>query len=107
MVRPFVLMPTTSCIVRWLSWARWRLETRMPVPSSVPQLIILVAFILPGVVYQSVRSRLRGPAPDELNATNKVLRAAAVSTGLAFFYAFLIGPELVDLTRGTGWFVNH
>jgi hypothetical protein len=79
----------------------------MSVPSTVPQLIILVAFILPGVAYQSVRSRLRGPAPDELNATNKVLRAAAVSTGLAFFYAFLIGPELVDLTRGTGWFVNH
>src|SRR6266542_852834 len=107
MVRPFVLMPTTSCIVRWLSWARWRLETRMPVPSSVPQLIILVAFILPGVVYQSVRSRLRGPAPDELNATNKVLRAAAVSTALVLVYAALLGPQLVDLAHGRGWFVDH
>src|SRR6266542_6631364 len=107
MVRPFVLMPTTSCIVRWLSWARWRRETWMSVPSSVPQLIILVAFILPGVVYQSVRSRLRGPAPDELNATSKVLRATAVSTALVLFYGLLIGPELVDLARGKGWLVHH
>ncbi len=79
----------------------------MSVPSSVPQLIILVAFILPGIVYQSVRSRLRGPAPDELNATSKVLRATAVSTALVLFYGLLIGPELVDLARGKGWLVHH
>jgi hypothetical protein len=79
----------------------------MSVPSSVPQLIILVAFILPGVVYQAVRSRLRGPTPDELNATNKVLRAAAVSTVLILVYALLIGPGLVDLAHGRGWLADH
>jgi hypothetical protein len=80
----------------------------MPVPSSVPQLIILVAFILPGVVYQSARSRLRGPTPDELaSATNKVLRATAVSTALVLVYAVLLGPQLVDLARGQGWLADH
>jgi hypothetical protein len=80
----------------------------MPVPSTVPQLIILVAFILPGVVYQSARSRLRGPTPDELNsATNKVLRAAAVSTALVLLYAVLLGPQLADLAHGQGWLADH
>ena len=79
----------------------------MPVPSSVPQLIILVAFILPGIVYQAVRSRLRGPTPDELDATSKVLRAATVSTALVLVYAVVLGRELVNVTYGRGWLADH
>jgi Family of unknown function (DUF6338) len=79
----------------------------MPIPSSVPQLIILVAFILPGIVYQAVRSRLRGPTPDELNATSKVLRAATVSTALVLVYAAVLGRELVNVTYGRGWLAEH
>jgi hypothetical protein len=77
------------------------------IPESAPALLILVAFVLPGVVYQSVRSRLRGPTPDELNITTKVLRAAAVSTVLMLTYGIVIGPTLRDAANSRGWLYNH
>jgi hypothetical protein len=76
-------------------------------PGTVPQLLILVAFVLPGVVYQSVRSRLRGPTPDELDATTKVLRATAASTLLALIYGIFLGPAVRDALRGSGWLYDH
>lgn len=69
------------------------------VPSTGVGLLIAVLFVVPGSVYQFVRSRLRGPAPDDASATNRVLRALAVSAFLATVYAATAGPHLVTLAR--------
>ncbi len=69
------------------------------VPSTSVGLLITVLFVVPGSVYQFVRSRLRGPAPDDASATNRVLRALAVSAFLATVYAAAAGPHLVRLAR--------
>jgi hypothetical protein len=60
---------------------------------------MLLLFLLPGTVYQFVRSRLRGPHPDDASALNRVLRAVGVSTGLATVYAWALGPQLLDALR--------
>lgn len=66
-------------------------------PGSGFQLVMVLLFILPGSVYQFVRSRLRGPHPDDSSATNRVLRALAVSAGLVTAYAVVAGPHLLGL----------
>lgn len=79
----------------------------MGIPNDAPQLLILVTFVLPGLVYQAMRSRLRGPTPDEIDATSRVLRAVAWSTFLALLYVVAFGDALLDSADGTGWFTEH
>jgi hypothetical protein len=67
------------------------------VPGSGFQLVMLLLFVLPGSVYQFVRSRLRGPHPDDSSAANRVLRALAVSAALVTAYAAAAGPHLLEL----------
>lgn len=62
-------------------------------------MLIALIFVVPGSVFQFVRSRLRGPAPDDASATNRVLRALAVSAFLSTVYAATAGPHLVRLAR--------
>lgn len=69
------------------------------IPNTGVGLLIAVFFVVPGSVYQFVRSRLRGPAPDDASATNRLLRALAVSAFLATVYAATVGPYLVTLVR--------
>ncbi len=68
-------------------------------PATAQQLIIFLLFVLPGFTYQAVRARLKGPAPDDASATNRVLRALGVSALLASLYAVAFGPYLVHLSR--------
>jgi hypothetical protein len=63
------------------------------------QLIILLLFVLPGTVYQFFRARLRGPRPDDSSATNRVLRALAVSAALATIYAYAFGRPILEQLR--------
>lgn len=79
----------------------------MGVPADAPQLLILVMFLLPGVVYQAMRSRLRGPTPDQIDATSRILRATAMSTFLALVYLAVFGGSLLDSAGGHGWFAEH
>lgn len=67
------------------------------IPNTGVGLLIAVLFVMPGSVYQFVRSRLRGPAPDDASATNRVLRALAVSAFLVTIYAATAGPHLLSL----------
>lgn len=67
------------------------------VPGDRFQLVILLLFVLPGVVYQSARSRLRGPSPDDASALNRVLRALGVSATLLGLYAVTVGPHVLHL----------
>ncbi|MFF1691053.1 MULTISPECIES: DUF6338 family protein [unclassified Streptomyces] len=66
------------------------------------QLALLVLLVLPGVTYQFIRERSRGPVPGERDLGERVLRAIVASIALDALYAVVAGPALVRLTRGTG-----
>ncbi|MGL5859572.1 MAG: DUF6338 family protein [Angustibacter sp.] len=83
-------------------------ELVAPLPSTIDQLFVVLLFVLPGSVYQFVRTRLRGPAPDDASAVNRVLRALGVSALLVSLYTVIAGPYLVTLIGETrvgaaGW----
>jgi Family of unknown function (DUF6338) len=71
------------------------------VPSTVQQLVILLLFALPGIVYQAVRDHLQGPLPSEQDTGNRVLRAIAVSVALDAVYVTVAGPQLLRLVSGS------
>ena len=74
----------------------------MPEPTStIQQIILLVLFVLPGIVYQFVRERMRGPAPGERDLGERVLRAITASIALDALYLILAGPQLVRLITPT------
>ncbi|MDQ6944942.1 MAG: DUF6338 family protein [Actinomycetota bacterium] len=69
----------------------------MGLPSTAPQLLIILAFVIPGAVYQAVRLRLIGPYPPDQDATDKLLRAIAASALLDGLYAVLAGKLIAHL----------
>lgn len=73
----------------------------MQAPSTVVQLVLLVLLVLPGITYQFVRERLRGPVPWERDLGERVLRAIVASIALDAVYLAVAGPALIKLTRGT------
>ncbi|WP_034486860.1 DUF6338 family protein [Actinomadura oligospora] len=78
----------------------------MSAPSTVLQLALLVLVVLPGITYQFLRERLRGPVPGEQNLGERVARALVASLVLDALYLVLIGPTLVRVVRGGqkhGW----
>lgn len=70
--------------------------------ASVPALIIALLFVLPGVTYQVVRTRLQGPRAEEQDNTSRLMRALAVSTVLIGVYAIAAGPALLGLLDTSG-----
>ncbi|MFF3256402.1 DUF6338 family protein [Actinacidiphila glaucinigra] len=74
----------------------------MQAPATVAQLVLLVLLVLPGVTYQFVRERRRGPVPGERDLGERVLRAIVASIALDALYAVVAGPALVRLARGAG-----
>jgi hypothetical protein len=66
------------------------------------QAVLLVLLVLPGITYQFVRERLRGPVAGERNLGERVLRAVTASIALDSIYVIVAGPSLVQLVRGTG-----
>jgi Family of unknown function (DUF6338) len=74
----------------------------LQVPSTVIQLVLLVLLVLPGVTYQFVRERVRGPLPGERDLGERVLRAIVASIALDAVYLAIAGPALVRLARGRG-----
>lgn len=70
-------------------------------PADVQQLLILILFVVPGVVFQATRSRLRGPTPDDLDASGRVLRALGTSAALAVVYVLIFGDLLTARATGT------
>jgi hypothetical protein len=84
-----------------LGW--WRVAETA---STVQQIVLLVLFVLPGVSYQFVRERMRGPVPGERDLSERVLRALTASIALDAFYLIAAGPALVHLIRPAArpWF---
>src|SRR4051794_24237197 len=70
-------------------------------PSNVQQYLLLVAFVVPGIVYQTVRARYLGELPQNREFTAKVLRALAASTMLALLYAILFADTLTRIVALT------
>lgn len=70
--------------------------------DSLSGLVIALLFVLPGVVYQTTRTRLQGPHAEEQENTGRLMRALTASTVLIGIYTVAIGPALLDLTQGTG-----
>lgn len=66
-------------------------------PQNVFELLLLLLLVLPGTVYQFVRTRLRGPSPDDAGALSRVLRALGVSALLIAVYALVAGPQIAGL----------
>jgi hypothetical protein len=76
------------------------------------QLAVLITFVIPGIVYQAVRARLAGEAPQNRDTTNKLLRALAASVVLASVYLMMFGTTLVRALGGGGvatrsWITDH
>lgn len=65
--------------------------------STMQQIIRLVLFVLPGVSYQFVRERMRGPVPGERDLSERVLRALIASVVLDAIYLIAAGPQIVHL----------
>lgn len=75
-------------------------------PSTVVQAVLLVLFVVPGVTYQFLRERMRGPVAGERNMGERILRALLASIVLDALYAIVAGPALIRLARGgkeKGW----
>jgi hypothetical protein len=75
----------------------------MPLPSTVVQLLLVVVAVLPGITYQFVRERGRGPVPGEAETGHRILRALTASVVLDSLYFAVLGPRLAELLRPAGY----
>jgi hypothetical protein len=69
------------------------------VPSTTYQLLILVGLVLPGIVFGATLARLRGPTPDDKDASTRLLRAVAIGAALDVLYVLAVGPHLASLIQ--------
>ncbi|UMP07167.1 DUF6338 family protein [Amycolatopsis sp. EV170708-02-1] len=69
------------------------------IPGTSYQLIVAVALVLPGIVFGTTLQRLRGPTPEDKDASTRILRAIAVGAALDVLYALAFGPKLVQLAH--------
>ena len=63
-------------------------------PSTLTQFLLIATFVVPGIVYQTVRARYLGDVPQNRELAAKVLRALAASTLLGLAYVIAL-PERV------------
>ncbi|MFC8404493.1 DUF6338 family protein [Streptomyces griseoincarnatus] len=71
-------------------------------PSTVEQVLLLIVLVLPGVTYQYLRERRRGPVAGEQVFADRVLRAMTASVALDAVYAVVLGPYAVEAVRRSG-----
>ncbi|MGW6054753.1 DUF6338 family protein [Streptomyces sp. NPDC055189] len=71
----------------------------MQPPSTIGQLVALVLLLLPGLTYQFLRERWRGPVAGEAQLPERILRAITASIALNGVYAVAAGPVLVEAWR--------
>lgn len=76
-------------------------------PSSVTQLLILLLFVVPGFVYQTVRINVRGRLPLDIELSTRIVRAIVSSGIFALVYLVILGDHLVDAAQGKGYGFNH
>lgn len=74
----------------------------MSIPGTAYQLVVLLVLVMPGIVYAAARGRLRGPGPDDRDASVRVLRAMMISAALDTLYVVALGPHFLALHRDRG-----
>lgn len=74
----------------------------MSIPGTLGEVFVVVAVVLPGLVFGTVRSWLRGFGPEDMSAANRVAQAIVVGILFDLVYLALIGPWLVGLSVDTG-----
>jgi hypothetical protein len=67
--------------------------------SGWQQALTVLVVIIPGFVYQGLRSRLRGPTPEDQELGVRILRALTASGLLALAYVITLGPLLTDAAQ--------
>lgn len=74
-------------------------------PNNIVQIGLLALFILPGISYQFVRERLRGPGPWQRDVAERVLVAISASIVLDTIYVAVFGRSLINLIfkKKGGW----
>lgn len=75
-------------------------------PGSVTQLLIVLVFVVPGFVYQSVRISLRGRLQFDLELPTRIVRAIVSSGIFALVYLVCFGQTLVDAATGEGFVIE-
>jgi hypothetical protein len=76
-------------------------------PSDLPQLVILLTFVVPGFVYQVIRARFMGPSPEDLDQLTRILRAFAVSALFGLLYLAFLGDWMLQAARAEGPLVER
>lgn len=71
----------------------------MTVPANAYGVAVLLVLVLPGVVWTSVRTAVRGRLPHDRDVTARVLQALAISAVLDTVYVVVFGSALVDGLR--------
>lgn len=64
--------------------------------SGWQQALTLLLIVVPGFVYQGMRSQLRGPRPEDRELGVRIVRALAMSGFLALVYVGVLGTWLTD-----------
>jgi hypothetical protein len=64
-------------------------------PGTLPQLVILILFVIPGSVYQATRAWLVGELPQDADMSRRLLRAITASAALHALYLVAFGTRLV------------
>ena len=76
-------------------------------PTTWTQVFLTALFVLPGFVYRGVRSRLRGPHPDDRELSVRIFRALGVSIGLGIVYIAVLGGHLTAPVRDPQLLLAH
>ncbi|WP_051754942.1 DUF6338 family protein [Kitasatospora purpeofusca] len=74
-------------------------------PATATQVAIILLLVVPGVTYQFVRERARGPVAAHRDLGERVLRALTAGLALDALYVIVAGPALTRLVhdRRQGW----
>jgi hypothetical protein len=72
------------------------------IPQNAASVLITLGLVVPGVVYQGVRRRLRGPTPEDRDLSVRVLRAFTASAALALVYLASFGQTILELNDREG-----
>lgn len=68
-------------------------------PSTWTEVFVVALFVVPGFVYRGIRSRLRGPHPDDQETSVRVLRALGISVALGLVYSVVLGQVVTPGVR--------
>jgi hypothetical protein len=74
----------------------------MNIPQNGGQVLIIVLLVIPGFVFTTVRTRRRGPSPDDRSMGVRILRSIGVSAALAALYLVIFGSWGVEQLLAAG-----